>query len=260
MSERASREIQIESGSEATSRQSPRSTGVVKRGLDICLAATAIVVTAPALALAFIAVRGSAGPGPILARVPRLGYSAKPITLFKLRTLPASSGVSTESPLAKSVSRAVRATRLDELPLLFNVLRGDLSFVGPACVDPALIDWRDPVQHRVFTAKPGLTGLAQVARFATDASIRAGARQSTVSGDVLRLDDYYLDHQSLWLDLRILARALGGVFRSGTRHLLAASVRQIRAGYRWHPHYGSTTGSARRAAATCSYSMSRRRR
>jgi FlaA1/EpsC-like NDP-sugar epimerase/lipopolysaccharide/colanic/teichoic acid biosynthesis glycosyltransferase len=228
MSERASREIRIESDSAATSRQSQGSTRAVKRGLDICLAAIAIVVTAPAIAFAFIAVRFSAGPGSIFARVPRLGESAKPIMLFKLRTLRESCGVSrTESPLAQSFSRAVRATRLDELPLLFNVLRGDLSLVGPASVDPGLIDWRDPVQHRVFTAKPGLTGLAQVARLATDGSSQTGWQQSTVSGDVLRLDSYYLDHQSLWLDLRIVARALGGLFRSATGHVLGASIRRV---------------------------------
>ena len=203
---------------------------VWKRALDIVVSAVAIVITAPVLAVAAVAIRLSAGPGIAVVRFSSLGEGAKQIRLIKLRTLPESVTADVgraDARLAYRISRVVRAMRLDELPLLWNVLRGDLSLVGPASVYERHIDWADPVQRRVFIAKPGLTGLAQLARQAMDAVDRNAWPAAEISTEGLRLDSYYLDHQSLWMDLRILVRALAAMIRATATLLARPSLRRI---------------------------------
>jgi FlaA1/EpsC-like NDP-sugar epimerase/lipopolysaccharide/colanic/teichoic acid biosynthesis glycosyltransferase len=208
-----------------------KSARVWKRTLDVVLSAVAIFVTAPVLSLAAVAIRLSAGPGSPLVRFSRLGEGAKQVSLIKLRTVPEQIDTSyvrrADGHLANRISRSVRAARLDQLPLLVNVLRGDLSLVGPAPVDERQIDWTHPVHRKVFTAKPGLTGLAQLAGLATDALDRNARPAAEISPKRLRLDSYYLDHQSLWLDLRILMRALASMIRSTATRLAARPLSRI---------------------------------
>ena len=110
------------------------------------------------------------------------------------------------------VGRILRRYRIDELPQLFNVLRGEMSLVGPRPEDPRFVDWTDPVHRRVFTAKPGITGLAQLdfhdeAQRLFGLDVEERYRREILPAK-LRLDLEYLDHRSTLLDLRILARTV----------------------------------------------------
>ncbi len=191
---------------------------VWKRMLDIVVATIAMLITAPALAAAAVAIRLAAGPGRAVVRFARVGNGGRQVTLMKLWTAPESveggDVDGADAHVANRISRVVRAMRFDELPLLLNVLRGDLSLVGPRAVDQRHIDWADPLQRKVFTAKPGLTGLGQLARQPNGVLDRNQWPAPEISEASLRLDSYYLDHQSLWLDLRILARTLAAMIRS----------------------------------------------
>ncbi len=110
------------------------------------------------------------------------------------------------------LGRILRRFRIDELPQLVNVLRGEMSLVGPRPEDPSLVDWSDPAHRRVFSARPGITGLAQL-EFHDEADRLVGPSieeryRTVILPAKLRLDVDYLDHRSTPLDLRILARTV----------------------------------------------------
>jgi lipopolysaccharide/colanic/teichoic acid biosynthesis glycosyltransferase/glycosyltransferase involved in cell wall biosynthesis len=177
----------------------------LKRASDLLGGAVLLIVTAPLLALVGVAVRVKLGR-PVLFRQPRPGQRGHVFTIYKLRTMsepregehPAASDAERLTPLG----RFLRSTSLDELPELVNVIRGDMSLVGPR---PLLVEYLDrytPEQHRRHGLRPGLTGWAQV-----------NGRNAVTWEDRLALDAWYVDHWSLWLDLRILARTVGTVVR-----------------------------------------------
>jgi lipopolysaccharide/colanic/teichoic acid biosynthesis glycosyltransferase len=110
---------------------------------------------------------------------------------------------------------------IDELPQLFNVVRGEMSLVGPRPEDPRYVDWSDPVHRRVFTARPGITGLAQL-EFHDEAHRLVGSQveeryRREILPAKLRLDVEYLEHRSIVLDIRILARTVATVLAPGRR-------------------------------------------
>ena len=114
---------------------------IAKRALDVVLAGVALVVAAPVLAVAAIGIR-LAGPGPILYRAQRLGRQRRPFTLYKLRTMrvgqPYSSAITANGdPRVFPFGAWLRRAKLDELPQLFNIVRGDMAIVGPRPEDPA---------------------------------------------------------------------------------------------------------------------------
>ncbi|WP_409483688.1 sugar transferase [Arsenicicoccus dermatophilus] len=180
----------------------PSTYEVLKRGLDVAVAATGLVVTAPVQALAAAAVRGTMG-SPVLFRQTRPGLDGKPFEMVKMRTmlLPAQAGGShDDADRLTRLGRWLRASSIDELPTLWNVLRGDLSLVGPR---PLLMDYLprySPVQARRHEVRPGLTGLAQVS-----------GRNGLSWEERFALDVEYVDRRSLGLDLRILARTIATV-------------------------------------------------
>ena len=191
----------------------PGGYGVVKRALDAVISLTVLVVCAPVLLVIALAVRLS-GPGPILFRQQRIGKDGAPFTMVKFRTMrPADEegepGWGGDHAFrVTSVGRRLRRFRLDELPQLWTILRGDMSLVGPrpeqvALVDGlrASIDYYD-ARHAV---RPGLTGWAQVH------AGYAGSQQGTV--EKLQFDFYYIRHQSLRLDALVLLRTLSAVLR-----------------------------------------------
>ena len=196
-----------------------------KRLLDIGLGSLGLVVAAPILALIALAMRASGDRGPFLHRGVRVGEGGRPITVLKVRTMAASGGgprlTGLNDPRVTRVGRHLRRYRLDELPQLLNVVRGEMSLVGPRPEDPAYVDLGDPVHRRVFGARPGITGLAQLS-YHDEARLMAGADPERTYRDIvlpakLRLDAEYLDRQSLRLDLEILARTVLAVAgRGGT--------------------------------------------
>lgn len=185
-----------------------------KRILDLTMGTLALVVAAPIMVAIAIAMRASGDRGSFLYRAARVGAGGAPITVLKIRTMWAgASGAGITGPGDQRVTplgRILRRYRLDELPQLINVLRGEMSLVGPRPEDPQFVDWSDPVHRRVFTAKPGITGLAQLefhdeARFLAGPDVAETYRRDVLPAK-LRLDVEYLDRRSLLLDLRILAR------------------------------------------------------
>ncbi len=193
-----------------------------KRVLDVVLATIAVVAAAPLLAGIWLAVRLTSR-GPVIFRQERLGLGEQPFTLYKFRTIidGAPDAVHRDyvvrlltqevspsggdkglykleaDPRVTRVGRWLRRTSLDELPQLFNVLRGEMSLVGPR---PALA-WEaelyEEVHRRRFDVLPGITGLWQVS-----------GRSELSDEERLALDNYYAASRSFWLDLRILVRTV----------------------------------------------------
>ncbi|WP_311609885.1 exopolysaccharide biosynthesis polyprenyl glycosylphosphotransferase [Streptomyces evansiae] len=194
----------------------PRRPGAGKRALDLALAGPALVLLSPLLLACALAVRLSDGPG-VLFRQERVGQYGKTFTLLKFRSLrPCDDreaatrwNVAHDDRMSR-VGRFLRRSSLDELPQLWNILRGDMSLVGPRPERPFFVAEFGRTyagyRHR-HRAPVGLTGLAQI----------SGLRGDTSIEDRSRHDNYYVDHWSFWLDVRILARtALSLVRPSGS--------------------------------------------
>ena len=187
-----------------------------KRILDITLGTLALALAAPILAGAAIAMRLSGDRGPFLYRARRVGEGAQVLTILKIRTMEVASGGSrvtlAQDPRVTRLGRVLRRYRIDELPQLISVVRGDMSLVGPRPEDPAYVDLSDPLHRRVFSAKPGITGLAQL-EYHNEADRLDGADaerryREEILPAKLALDAEYLDRQTTLLDLKILVRTV----------------------------------------------------
>jgi lipopolysaccharide/colanic/teichoic acid biosynthesis glycosyltransferase len=177
----------------------------VTRLLDITVGALALLLVSPLLAVAALAIRLEGGP--ILYRQRRVGRDGEVFELLKLRTMVPGSdpvGVGTavtrDDPRVTRVGRLLRRFSLDELPNLINVLRGEMSIVGPRPTIEAQVLEYTPRQRRRLEVKPGITGWAQVQG-------RAGIPWE----ERIELDVWYVDHRSFALDLRILAMTFGSL-------------------------------------------------
>lgn len=173
---------------------------VVKRVVDIAVSAAGLVVTAP-LQLGVAALIRLRMGSPVLFRQRRPGKDGEIFELVKFRTMlnPTADRTSDEDRLTR-LGRILRSTSLDELPTLFNVLKGDMSLVGPR---PLLVEYLDhytPEQARRHEVRPGVTGLAQVS-----------GRNEVDWDRRFELDVEYVDNRSLALDLRILRDTVGTV-------------------------------------------------
>lgn len=179
---------------------------IVKRALDVGVAGPVLVASSPVLAGVALAIYLDIGR-PILFRQRRPGLHAKPFTLLKFRTMRDTRGpdgqlLSDEERLSP-VGSWVRKLSLDELPQLVNVLKGEMSLVGPR---PLLMDYLErysPTQARRHEVKPGVTGWAQV-----------NGRNTISWEEKFELDVYYVEHQTLRLDLEILVKTFLHVVRS----------------------------------------------
>ncbi|HEY5983610.1 MAG TPA: sugar transferase [Anaerolineales bacterium] len=176
-----------------------------KRLFDVIFSLISIIILSPILLLLTLLVLITVGP-PVVFSQMRPGYKGKPFRIFKFRTMQESMDASGE-PLSDSVRLTrsgtwMRAFSLDELPELYNILRGDMSFVGPR---PLLMDYLplySPEQMRRHDVHPGLTGWAQV-----------NGRNALDWAERFKLDVWYVDHRSFWLDLRILVMTAWKVLR-----------------------------------------------
>lgn len=178
---------------------------LIKRGIDLVAALTSLVILTPAIVAVALAVRLTMGR-PVLFRQVRPGYRTHPFTLYKFRTMCDAYGFDGE-PLPDAerltlLGRFLRRTSLDELPQLWNVLRGDLSLVGPRPLLMQYLPLYTPEQARRHELRPGITGWAQV-----------NGRNAIGWDEKFRFDVWYVDHWSLWLDLKILALTVVKVFR-----------------------------------------------
>ncbi|MGO9179870.1 MAG: sugar transferase [Candidatus Limnocylindrales bacterium] len=176
-----------------------------KRAIDVVGAASAGIVLSPVLAGVALAVAAAQGR-PILFRQQRPGIRGKPFTIIKFRTMrPPCAGevwYLTDEHRITRLGRLLRATSLDELPELWNVLRGEMSLVGPRPLLTEYLDKYTPEERRRHDMRPGVTGWAAVK-----------GRHALKFEDRLKLDIWYVDHWSLGLDLKIIALTLRQVLR-----------------------------------------------
>jgi len=190
-----------------------------KRALDLVLGAPALVLITPLLLGIALGMRLAGDRGPFLYRAARIGENGATFTILKIRTMvDGSRGAGITSPgdpRVTSLGRFLRRYRIDELPQLVNVVRGEMSLVGPRPEDPRYADWSDPVHRRVFTARPGITGLAQLEYHDEARLLRSHDIEETYRREILpaklALDVEYLDRRSIALDLQILARTVRAV-------------------------------------------------
>lgn len=176
---------------------------ILKRAFDVVVSAVVLAVAALPMAVIAVAVRVSLG-SPVLFRQERPGRHEAPFTLCKFRTMraprPGEEALATDAERLTALGRWLRRTSLDELPTLWNVLRGDLSLVGPRPLLSSYLPRYSPEQRRRHEVRPGVTGLAQVE-----------GRNDLSWDEQFTLDVWYVDHRSFALDVRILARTLTAV-------------------------------------------------
>jgi lipopolysaccharide/colanic/teichoic acid biosynthesis glycosyltransferase len=182
---------------------------MIRRILDIAISAFALALAAPVLAVAIVAIRLESR-GPAIYRQRRAGRHGRPFDVLKLRTmvdgaehLGAGLAIDANDSRVTRVGGLLRRTSLDELPNLVNVLRGEMSLIGPRPTLPAQVAQYTERQRGRLAIKPGITGWAQV-----------NGRASLPWSQRIELDLYYIEHRSLALDLQILRRTpalvLGG--------------------------------------------------
>ena len=198
---------------------------MAKRAFDLLVASAALVALSPLMAVVALAVRLES-PGPVIFRQPRAGKDGKLFTVYKFRTLPWESNAGASAPVPQvadfstyvfdplyggkrytRIGRFLRTASIDELPNLINVLRGEMSIVGPRPEVPELVAQYPPDYRRRHTVRPGITGLAQVS-----------GRGELTYEETMLYDLDYVDTHSLGRDLMILARTVSAVLSRRGAH------------------------------------------
>ena len=180
----------------------------MNRVADIALASLGLAVASPVLAAGMLAVKLADG-GPVLYRQRRVGKDGEEFELLKLRTmvvgaerLGAGWAVDRGDPRITRAGRILRRLSIDELPQLWNVVRGEMSVIGPRPTLGYQVERYTPRQRRRLDVKPGITGWAQI-----------HGRASIAWDERIELDVWYVEHRSPWIDLAILARTPPALFR-----------------------------------------------
>jgi len=177
-----------------------------KRTFDICISLLAIVLLLPVFAVIVIAIKISS-KGSAIFKQERVGKNGKPFTFYKFRTMKVGvdafgpSPKSSDDPRLTKVGKFLREYSLDELPQLFNVLKGDMSIVGPRPLYVSqMAEWNEEEKKRLLV-RPGVTGLSQIK-----------GRASLTQEDKAKLEAEYVEKQSFWLDIKIILLTFGVIF------------------------------------------------
>jgi lipopolysaccharide/colanic/teichoic acid biosynthesis glycosyltransferase len=187
----------------------------VNRAVDLAGAAVGLALASPILGAAALAIKLDDG-GPVVYRQRRVGKDGEEFELLKLRTMVVGAeqqgagwAVNRGDPRITRVGRALRRLSLDELPQLWNVVRGEMSLIGPRPTLAYQVEQYSPRQRRRLDVRPGITGWAQVQ-----------GRASLPWEERIELDVWYVEHRSPWLDAKILARTplalFGGTYKGKT--------------------------------------------
>lgn len=173
---------------------------MIKRLFDIAAASSALVVLAPVYAVTAYKVKKNLG-SPVLFRQVRPGLDGKPFEMLKFRSMKdavdAEGNVLPDSERLTDFGKRLRDSSLDELPELWNVIKGDMSLVGPRPLLMEYLPLYNEEQKRRHQVRPGITGYAQV-----------NGRNAIGWNEKFALDTWYVDNQSLWLDIKILAKTV----------------------------------------------------
>jgi exopolysaccharide biosynthesis polyprenyl glycosylphosphotransferase len=190
-----------------------RSSRILKRGIDLALAGSALLLTSPFLVIVSVLIKLESR-GPILWKQVRVGRRARPFTIYKFRSMRADAEALQEElsalneaqgplfkirrdPRVTRVGRVIRKLSVDEVPQLLNVLRGDMSLVGPRPPLPDEVDQYEPWQRKRFEVFPGITGLAQIS-----------GRSDLTFDETLRYDFYYIENWSPLIDIKIILKTI----------------------------------------------------
>ena len=195
---------------------------MLKRSFDVVFSGATLVVLLPLLAIIALVVRLTS-PGPALYRARRVGSNGQEFTLYKFRSMVADAdrhgpGITAVGDTRITrIGRILRRTKLDEFPQLLNVLRGDMSIVGPRPEDPRYVRLYSPEQRTVLKVRPGITSPASV-NYRYEEAILTGADWEThytqeVMPAKLALDMEYVRHANLWQDIVIIARTFRSLWQ-----------------------------------------------
>ena len=195
---------------------------MLKRAFDVVVSFSALILLSPLLIGAALAIKlGS--PGPVFYRAVRVGKDGVPFKLYKFRSMVVNAdrlgaGITTANDARiTGIGRFLRRTKLDELPQLINVLRGEMSLVGPRPEDPRYVALYTAEQRRVLAVRPGITSLASV-RYRSEEALLSGADWEQVyiqqiMPDKLAIDLAYIERATLLSDLGVLWQTVRAVFR-----------------------------------------------
>ncbi len=192
---------------------------MIRRLCDLALAAVALAAAAPLLVAAAAGIRLSS-PGPVLYRAPRVGRGRKLFRMYKLRTMHVDAAAGSaitgrDDPRVFTFGAWLRRTKLDEVPQLFNVLRGDMAIVGPRPEDPKFVERHyAPVHFETLAVRPGLASPGSIYNYTHGEAMLTGDDPERVYVErllpvKLALDVVYVRHASLSYDVRIVARTVG---------------------------------------------------
>jgi lipopolysaccharide/colanic/teichoic acid biosynthesis glycosyltransferase len=185
-----------------------------KRLFDICFSLVVLVVTAPLLLIIAVAIKLDS-PGPVFFKQERIGLHSQPFTLYKFRTMVQNASqigpevTTRDDPRITRMGAFLRKWYLDEIPQFVNVLRGEMSVVGPRPETPRYVALYTPEERRVLQAKPGMAGPATIAYRNEEALLAQQEKPDehyveSMMRDRLRLDLRYVENQSFFYDLRVL--------------------------------------------------------
>jgi len=173
---------------------------MIKRLFDITAATTALIVLSPVYAITAYKVKKNLG-SPVLFRQTRPGLNGKPFEMIKFRSMKdeidAAGNPLEDSERLTTFGKKLRNTSLDELPELWNVIKGDMSLVGPRPLLMEYLPLYNAEQNRRHLSRPGITGYAQV-----------NGRNAISWDEKFKLDTWYVENQSLWLDVKILFKTV----------------------------------------------------
>jgi len=190
---------------------------MLKRGFDILASGTGLIILSPLLVGIALAVRADT-PGPVLYRARRVGRYGKEFTLYKFRSMVADAdrhgpGITAAGDSrVTEVGRFLRRTKLDELPQLINVLRGDMSLVGPRPEDPRYVALYTPEQRRILEQRPGITSMASLTYRNEERMLSGEDWEHVYIEQVmpakLAIDLEYARRATLWRDIMLILRTV----------------------------------------------------
>ena len=196
--------------------------GVLKRAMDLVVGSAALVAFSPAIAFTALRIKQEDG-GPVFYRAPRVGKDGKPFRMYKFRTMVVNAdrigGPSTaaDDPRLTRVGHSIRKYKLDEIPQLINVVRGDMSLVGPRPEVQHYVDMYSPEERQLLSVRPGITDWASI-RYRNEGDILRGAEDpelaymEKIRPGKIRLGLEYVRRQSLLTDIKILAQTAQAIF------------------------------------------------
>lgn len=181
----------------------------MKRLFDFVSSLIGIIITSPIFILVSVAIKLDS-KGPVIFKQRRVGYQGRIFEIYKFRSMIVNAenlgaGIYFEGendPRFTKVGKFIRKTSLDELPQLLNIIKGDMSIVGPRPLLPVTIEQMNNYQKRRLEKKPGVTGWAQV-----------NGRNELSMKERIERDIWYIDHYSFWLDIKIIFKTIKVVFR-----------------------------------------------